>query len=112
MEPKTLKIDDVEYVRKDSISTHNDVKGDLFIVVLQRGWVAVGKRSVLPNGDYILMDAAHIRVWGTTKGLGEIAMDGPTSKTILDKCPPIEYHPMTTIMHIRCKEGKWTGKLS
>ena len=106
-EPNTMMINDIEYVRKDSIVTRDDIKGSLFIVVLQRGFVAVGYRSVLENGDYILRQAAHIRVWGTTKGLGEIAEGGPTEKTVLDKCPPIEYHPLTAIMHIRCKEDKW-----
>jgi len=110
--PETIKIDDITYIREDSVTTRNEIHGDLFIVVLQRGFVAIGNRSVLPTGDYLLQNAAHIRVWGTTKGLGEIAEGGPTSKTVLDKCPPIEYHPLTAIMHISCKEDKWTGKLS
>lgn len=112
MKPNTLKIDDVEYVRADSVNSRNMVEGDVYIVVLQRGFVAVGHRATLENGDYVLRDAAHIRVWGTTKGLGEIAENGPTSKTILDKCPPIEFHPLTAIMHIKCVEGKWNTKLS
>ena len=110
--PETMMIDDVRYVREDSITTRNEVQGDLFIVVLQRGWVAVGNRSIADNGDYKLTNCAHIRVWGTTKGLGEIAEGGPTTKTILDKCPPVEYHPTTAIMHIQCKGDKWAGKLS
>lgn len=112
MKPETIKIDEVEYVRKDSISTRNNVNGVLYIAVLQRGFVAIGHRTVLESGDYVLTNAAVIRMWGTTKGLGEIALDGPTSKTVLDKCPPIEYHPLTAIMHIRCSEEKWANKLS
>lgn len=111
-EPRTLRINDVDYVRADSVTTRNDAKGDVYIVVLQRGFVAVGRRSVLENGDYLLTEAAHIRRWGTTKGLGEIAAGGPTENTILDKCPPIEFHPLTAIMHIRCKEEAWKSKLS
>ena len=113
MKPETLKIDDVEYIRKDSVSaSRNEIKGDIYIVVLQRGWVAIGYRSIAANGDYVLGNAAHIRVWGTTQGLGEIAEGGPTSKTVLDKCPCIEYNPFTAIMHIRCKGEVWTSKLS
>ena len=112
-QPETLMIDNVKYVREDSISpSRNEIKGNLYIVVLQRGWVAIGNRVELSTGDYQLQNCAHIRVWGTTKGLGEIAEGGPTSKTVLDKCPPVEYHPMTAIMHIQCKGEKWAGKLS
>jgi len=111
--PETMMIDEVKYVRADSVAeTRNEIKGELYLVVLQRGWVAVGNREVADNGDYRLKNCAHVRVWGTTKGLGEIAELGPTVKTVLDKCPPIEYHPMTAIMHIKCREEKWTGKLS
>ena len=109
--PETMMIDDVRYVRADSVSDRN-ISGDVFIVVLQRGWVAVGYREKRPDGDYVLKNAAHIRIWGTTKGLGEIAEGGPTSKTVLDKCPPIEYNPLTAIMHIRCKGEVWATKLS
>ena len=113
MEPTTVKIDEVEYIRADSVTeSRNEIKGDLYIVILQRGFVVIGHRETAANGDYRLLNAAHIRTWGTTKGLGEIAEGGPTTKTILDKCPPIEYHPMTAIMHIQCKGGKWTGALS
>ena len=113
MKPETMMIDEVRYIRADSVSaSRNEINGDIYIVVLQRGWVAIGYRSAGANGDYVLNNAAHIRIWGTTKGLGEIAEGGPTSKTVLDKCPPIEYNPLTAIMHIRCKGEVWTSKLS
>jgi hypothetical protein len=113
VKPETMMIDAVKYIRADSISeSRNEIKGELYIVVLQRGWVAIGNREVASNCDYRLLNCAHIRVWGTTRGLGEIAEGGPTTKTILDKCPPIEYHPLMAIMHMRCQGEKWTGKLS
>ena len=110
--PDTVTIDDVKYVRADSIIGRNELSSDIYIVVLQRGFVAVGRRSKNEAGDYVLTDAANIRIWGTTKGLGEIAEGGPTEKTVLDKCPPIEFHPLTAIMHITCKEDKWASKLA
>lgn len=41
---------------------------DVRIVILQRGWVMVGRYS--QNGDECsLTDCSTIRAWGTTKGL-------------------------------------------
>ena len=52
------------------------------IVVLDRGFVYVGKVTV--EGDWCLIEKAqNIRVWGTTKGLGEL-VNGPTNYTKLD----------------------------
>jgi len=57
------------------------------IVVLERGHVAIGEYE--RAGDRAtIRDAAIIRRWGTTKGLGEIA-GGPTDKTIVDYCGTI-----------------------
>ena len=83
---------------------------DIRIVILQRGWVAVGRYS--ENGDQCtLTDAAIVRIWGTTKGLPEIAHDGPTSKTVLDKSPPIRFHKLTVIATIDCVASKWQSRL-
>jgi len=108
MSCETVNINGMEYVKKDSVPLPS---GKIRIVVLQRGWVAVG---YLSQKDSIcrLERASIIRTWGTTKGLGEIAYNGPTDKTILDKCPPIEYHELTAIMTISCVEEKWITKLS
>lgn len=106
--PNVIKIDEIEYVRKDS---RPETTGDIRIVILQRGWVAVGYFSQT-GSSCELNNAAFIRVWGTTKGLGEIAVDGPTSKTILDPCPKIRFHELTVISTIDCVRGKWQNKLS
>ena len=106
--PEVIKIDDVEYVRK---GVEQDVKGYLKIVILQRGWVMVGKLE--RNGsDCTLHNASNIRRWGTTKGLGEIAVGGPTKDTVLDKCyGEVQFDYLTIIASISCKEEKWAGKL-
>lgn len=107
MKPEVIKIDEVEYVRKDAVAKPS---GHVRIVILQRGWVVVG--YFLQDGSYCMLDAASvIRVWGTTKGLGEIAKDGPTSKTVLDPCPKIRFHELTAIAMIDCAEDKWINKL-
>lgn len=80
------------------------------IVILQRGWVAIGDYSVSKDGECQLSNAAIIRVWGTTKGLGEIAENGATSTTKLDRCPDLRFHPMTVIARMDVNESNWNGK--
>jgi hypothetical protein len=106
--PETIKIDEVEYVRRDSGS---DVKGDTKIVILQRGWIMVGKFERTGN-DCKLSKASVIRNWGTTKGLGEIAIGGPTSSTKLDKCGGVvSFDYLTVVASIDCEESKWKNAL-
>ena len=107
MKPETIKIDDQEYVRKDSLIK---TTGEIRIVILQRGWVVVGRFSQ-EGSNCKLTNASIIRVWGTTKGLGEIAINGPTSKTVLDKSPDIRFHELTIIATIDCVEATWITKL-
>jgi hypothetical protein len=83
---------------------------DVRIVVLQRGWVAVGKFT--QDGEQCqLKNAAIIRRWGTSKGLGQIATDGPTSNTVLDKCPTLRFNILTVITTIDCEADKWRALL-
>lgn len=105
--PKTLTVEGVEYVPRDE----QEIVGDYKIVVLQRGWVMVGRME--RDGDECkLHDASTIRVWGTTKGLGEIAQGGPTSNTRLDKCHGVvEFHYLTVIATLAVSEDKWLSHL-
>jgi len=65
------------------------VKPSRQIIVMDRGIVLVG--VVYPvEGEPLLLrltDCGVIRRWGTTKGLGELALKGPQSGTIIDKEP-------------------------
>jgi len=56
------------------------------IVVLPHGWVLMGDGEYNEDGRLVLMDANVVRRWGTAKGLGELALSGPTSTTVLDPC--------------------------
>lgn len=102
--PETISIDGTDYIRADKQAkdySNSPVK----IVVLQRGWVVVGRYS--RDGETISLDnASTIRRWGTTKGLGEL-VDGPLTSTRLDKCGHVEFNVMTTIMEIGCSETGW-----
>ena len=78
------------------------------IVVLQRGWVVVGRFSQ-EKEKCRLESASVIRRWGTTKGLGELAMCGPQPSTQLDPTLPIQFHELTAVMHLECEESKWAA---
>lgn len=108
MEPETIKINEVEYIRKDAVKPLPT--GKIRIAILQRGWVAVGYYHVVAEKCF-LEKASVIRIWGTTKGLGEIALNGPTAKTLLDPCGRIQFHELTAIALLDCVEEKWINHL-
>lgn len=53
------------------------------IVVLDKGFVYVG--NLTTDDKFItITDARNIRRWGTSKGLGQLALEGEQADTILD----------------------------
>lgn len=96
--------------QKKSKKPQHECGGETKIIILQRGWIAVGK-FYKKGSQCRLTKAAIIRKWGTTKGLGEIAMCGPTSDTVLDKSPDLEFHELTVVATMACSEDKWASKL-
>ena len=82
------------------------MSGDLKIVILDRGHVLVGNVKI--DGDWIeTTNASVIRRWGTTRGLGEIAMNGPTKETILDPIGTVRSPVRALIGLVDCEAGKW-----
>jgi len=103
MKPETIKIDDVEYVRKDAVP---DTAGPIKIAVLDRGFVYVGRALI--DGDFLLLDnAKNIRVWGTTNGLGEL-VNGPTKNTKLDVVGRVQVPLRALISLIDVDQKKWS----
>lgn len=101
MTQKEIKIDGVIYVPKDSF------QGDIKIVILQRGWVYIGKFERTGN-DCKLFNSSCIRIWGTTKGLQEL-VNGATSTTVLDKCDGVVEFDWLTVVHtISVNAEKWS----
>jgi len=98
----------------DAIKTLENVKATLLpsvqkIVVLDRGWVVVGHISDKGDGEYIINEAAVIRVWGTTSGLPELQA-GPTGKTKLDACSlPIHIPAHSIVFSLDIDEKAWEG---
>jgi len=79
------------------------------IVILQRGWVVVGHAYKSP--DRVRVDnAAVIRRWGTTKGLGELAEKGPLGETVLDSCPPVQTHPLVVVAMMEATANAWNDR--
>lgn len=107
---QSIQINGVEYVPKSS-QPYVEPSGDIKIVVLQRGWVMVG-RLERDGSECKLKNASVIRTWGTSKGLGEIATNGPLSGTKLDKCGGlVEFDYLTVVAAISCEESKWIAAL-
>ena|SRR5215469_12463585 len=102
-----IEVDGEVYIKESSTEPKNS---DIKIVVLQRGWVMVGRYS--KDGDTVTLENAQvIRQWGTTKGLGQLAFDGPQSNTKLDKAGHVEFHILTVVATINCDDKKWNGEL-
>ena len=112
--PETIRIDEVEYVRRDSLPKVSEVKdGETYhglnIVVLDRGFVYVGRVKTDKDWCYIA-DAHNIRIWGTSKGLSEL-VNGPLTNTKLDKAGNVKANIRSVIHMIACKESAWNTKL-
>ena len=104
---KTIEVNGIKYYSKKPKAS----KSKVHIVVLQRGWAIVGRLERKEN-ECQVYDAAVIRKWGTTKGLGEIAENGPTTNTVLDKCNGlVEFDYLTVVFTIECNDAKWEKSL-
>lgn len=78
------------------------------IFVIQSGWVFVGTcEDTETNTATALLNAACIRHWGTTRGLGELALNGPTDSTILDPCGTVEFPRSSILFYIPVVKSKW-----
>ncbi len=104
---KALLADDTsEVTGNETFNVGSPIK----IVILQRGWIFVGKLKQ-EGQRCTLTSAKNIRTWGTTKGLGEIAEGGPTSSTKLDDVNDVVFHEMTAIATIDCNKNSWSKHL-
>jgi hypothetical protein len=107
--PETMMLDDVKYVRADTVQTYEPT-GNIKIVILPRGWNMVGYFS--KEGSNCKLENTHvIRRWGTSKGLGELAEKGKLKDTVLDPCGTVQFHELTVIATIACKESVWKSMI-
>jgi hypothetical protein len=110
VEANEITINGVTYIQKGCKQIYSET-GDIRIVILQRGWVMIG-RYEYGEKKCKLHNAMVIRSWGTTKGLGELAAEGPKESTKLDPTNGlVEFHPLTEVATIVCNEEKWKHHL-
>jgi hypothetical protein len=101
-----IEINGYVYVKKGTQQLSPNYMGVIRIVILQRGWVYIGRFTRNENLCQ-LKNAYCIRTWGTTKGLQEL-VNGATSKTILDKCDGVVEFDWLTVVHtIEVNESAW-----
>lgn len=100
-----IEINGIKYVPKDGV-VNTEFTGDIKIVVLQRGWVYIGRFERTGN-DCKLHNSYCIRTWGTTNGLQEL-VNGATSSTKLDKCDGVVEFDWLTVVHtITVNKESW-----
>lgn len=85
------------------------------IMRLDRGIVKVGYLERHPElaFHWFLRHARIIRNWGTTEGLEQIAEDGPTPQTKLDRLSRGSSIPFRAVIEIiEVEENKWRSHLT
>ena len=76
------------------------------IVILQRGWVFIGDLSK-DGEEFTLSNAQNIQRWGTTDGLGQLALSGPTNSTQLKPAGTVRFHELTVVARLDVDVSKW-----
>ena len=98
---KRFVIDGIEYT-----SDPHQTPGLQAIVVCDRGFVLYGTVEI--KDSYLTIShGCCIRRWGTTAGLGQLAIYGPQSKTILDRQPITLVHELKVVQIIECEGEPW-----
>lgn len=103
-------MDQVKGVAQPLTHTHGvEFSKTLRIFVVKLGWVLVGNIKEETPTDFHLENAAVIRVWGTSHGLGELAVKGPLPETILDPCGEAIIPKHAILWQTGCVEPAWVG---
>lgn len=103
-----LAANEIERLRAELKKEKDNMVTGKQIVILDRGFVYVGDVEI--DGDWmIISNAQNVRVWGTTKGLGELAECGPTAKTVLDPAGTLRAPLRAVIGCLETEGSKWTA---
>ena len=79
------------------------------IAILDRGWVFVGDVTKTET-TVTIENASCVRYWGTTKGIGQLALEGPLKDTKLDPAGTVEVPMGSIVALIACDEKAWKGR--
>lgn len=83
----------------------------MYIAVLDNRFVFVAGQLDYDGDSYTLTRVRCIRIWGTTKGLGEL-VNGPTTDTVLDQQIPIVCVPKHAMIFTFAVSTAWSAHLS
>ncbi len=79
----------------------------LRVFILQRGWAIVGRGSQI-GCNITIEDGSVIRRWGTSRGLGQLAKEGPQTETKLDPVDTTHVHELGVVASIDCCDSSWS----
>ena len=80
------------------------------LAVLDRGFIYAGNVSVA-DGVVTIAQAQNVRRWGTSRGLGELAANGPLPDTVLDPAGTVTA-PVGSLIHLLAlDEAAWAATL-
>ncbi len=103
----SVKVGGKSLIRVDPEVVENTGNLGWCIVIADRGFVWIG--DTVRHGDSVYMaNAWNIRQWGTQKGLGELAMEGPKSETEIDPVPAVVIPMRAVIAFIPADNALWT----
>lgn len=104
----SITVNGTEYVRADQVPTVAGPPTPVQVVVIEGRWNIVGNVEHHDDGALTITNASVIRYWGTTKGLGQLAQSGPTSKTILDKVGVMRVPAHAVLLCMDSKADLWS----
>lgn len=85
---------------------HKTVRKGFGIVIADRGWIYVG--DIEDDGiNCEIRNCSVIRRWGTNKGIGQLALEGPQKNTILDPCGYVIIPNHAKIAIIESRKELW-----
>ena len=80
----------------------------LCICVLDKGFVYVGELIIDANGKFFtIRNARNVRRWGTSEGLGQLAMLGKQENTVLDNAGTVRAMTSELKHWIQCRGEAW-----
>jgi hypothetical protein len=79
----------------------------LKIAIVDGGWVFIGRAEQV-EGGIKMADTSCIRQWGTTKGIGQLALSGPQKETVLDPAGIIFIPNHALLTMIEVVQQKWS----